>query len=55
MQTGGTEIEKMTNCKHLGQLFVMENATMQEVSLRIKAAWSVFIQYKGIFCTVTFL
>ena len=41
MQINGTEIEKVTNNKYLGQAIAMENRTKQEVSIRIKAGWSV--------------
>ena len=41
MQIDGTEIEKMTNYKYLGQTIAMENRTKQEVSMRIKSGWSV--------------
>ena len=40
--TDGTEIEKVTNYKYLGQTRAMEKRTRQEVSIRIKAGWSVF-------------
>ena len=37
IQINGTEIEKVTNYKYLGQTIAMENSTKQEVSIRIKA------------------
>ena len=43
-----TEIEKVTNCEYLGQTVVI-NSTKQEVSIRIKAGWSVFGKYREIF------
>ena len=49
IQINGTEIEKVTNYKYLGQTIVMENSTKQEVSIRIKAGWSVFGKYREIF------
>ena len=49
MQINGTEIEKMTNYKYLRQTTVMENRTKQEVSIRIKAGWSVVGKYRDIF------
>ena len=42
IQINGTETEKVTNYKYLGQTIAMENSTKQEVSIRIKAGWSVF-------------
>ena len=49
IQINGTEIEKVTNYKYLGQTIAMENRTKQEVSIRIKAGWSVFGKYREIF------
>ena len=49
IQINGTEIEKVTNYKYLGQTIAMENSTKQEVSIRIKAGWSVFGKYREIF------
>ena len=49
IQIKGTEIEKVTNYKYLGQTIAMENRTKQEVSIRIKAGWSVFGKYREIF------
>ena len=49
IQINGTAIEKMTNYKYLGQTIAMENSTKQEVSIRIKAGWSVFGKYREIF------
>ena len=49
IQTNGTEIEKVTNYKYLGQTITMENSTKQDVSIRIKAGWSVFGKYREIF------
>ena len=49
IQINGTEIEKVTNYKYLGQILAMENSTKQEVSIRIKAGWSVFGKYREIF------
>ena len=37
MRINGTEIEKVTNYKYLGQTIAMENSTKPEVSIRIKA------------------
>ena len=48
-QINGTEIEKVTNYKYLGQTIGMENSTKQEVSIRIKAGWSVFGKCREIF------
>ena len=42
IQIGGTEIEKVTNHKYLGQTTAMENGTKQEVSIRINAGLSIF-------------
>ena len=36
IQINGTEIEKVTNYKYLGQTTAMENGTKQEVSIRKK-------------------
>ena len=47
IQINGTE--KVANYKYLGQTIVMENSTEQEVSIRIKAGWSVFGMYREIF------
>ena len=41
--------EKVTNYKYLGQTIAVENSTKQEVSIRIKAGWSVFGKYREIF------
>ena len=49
MQISGTEIEKLINYKRLGQTISMENRTRQEVSIRIKAGWSVLGMYREIF------
>ena len=49
IQINGTEIEKVINYKYLGQTIAMENSTKQEVSIRIKAGWSVFVKYREIF------
>ena len=49
IQINGTEIEKVTNYKYLGQTIAMENSTKQEVSIRIKAGWSVCGKYREIF------
>ena len=49
IQINGTETEKVTNYKYLGQTTAMENSTKQEVSIRIKAGWSVFGKYREIF------
>ena len=48
IQIHGTEIKKVTNYKYLGQTIAMENNT-KEVSVRIKARWSVFGKYRQIF------
>ena len=45
----GTEIVKVTNYKYLVQTTAMENSTKQEVSIRIKAGWSVFGKFREIF------
>ena len=37
IRINGTEIEKVTNYKYLGQTIAMENSTKPEVSIRIKA------------------
>ena len=44
-QIDGTEIEKVTYLKYLGQ----RKATRQEVLIRIKAGWSVLGKYREIF------
>ena len=49
IQINGSEIEKVTNYKYQGQTIAMENSTKQEVSIRIKAGWSVFGKYREIF------
>ena len=49
IQINRTEIEKVTKYKYLGQRIAMENSTKQEVSIRIKAGWSVFGKYREIF------
>ena len=36
IHTDGTEIEKVTNYKYLGQTIAMENRTRQEVLIRSK-------------------
>ena len=49
IQINGTEIKKVTNYQYLGQTIAMENSPKQEVSIRIKAGWSVFGKYREIF------
>ena len=49
IKINGTEIEKVTNYKYLGQTIAMENSTKQDVSIRIKAGWSVFGKYRETF------
>ena len=49
VQINGREIEKVTNYEYLRQITAMENSTKQEVSIRIKAGWSVFGKYREIF------
>ena len=49
IQINGTEIEKATNYKYLGQTIAMENRRKQEASIRIKAGWSVFGRNREIF------
>ena len=49
IQINGTEIEKVTNYKYLGQTIAMENKAKQDVSIRIKAGWGVFGKYREIF------
>ena len=49
IQIDGTEIEKVTNYKDLGQTIAMEHRTKQEISIRIKAGWSVSGKYREIF------
>ena len=49
IQTNGTEIEKVTSYRYQGQTIAVENITKQEVSIRIKAGWSVFGKYREIF------
>ena len=49
IQIDGTKIEKMTYHRYLGQTTAMENRTKQEVSIRVKAGWSVFGKYREIF------
>ena len=48
IQINGTETE-VTKYKYLGQTTAMENRTKQEVSIRIKAGWSVFGKHREIF------
>ena len=45
MQIDGTETVKLTYYKYLGQTIAMVNRTKQEVSIRIKAGWSVLGKY----------
>ena len=45
IRINGTEREKV---KYLGQTKAMKNTTKQEVSIRIKAGWSVFGKYREI-------
>ena len=45
IQINGTEIEKVTSYKYLGQTIAMENRTKQDVSIRITAGWSIFGKY----------
>ena len=49
IQINGTEIEKGTKYEYLGQTIAMKNSTKQEVSIRIKAGWSVFGKCREIF------
>ena len=49
IQINGIEIEKVTNYKHLGRTIAMESRTKQDVSIKIKAEWSVFEKYGEIF------
>ena len=49
IQINETEIEKVTNYKFLGQKIAMENRAKQEVSIKIKAGWSVSGKYREIF------
>ena len=49
IQINGTEIDKVTDYKYLGQTIAMENSTKQKVSIRIKAGWSVFGKYREVF------
>ena len=49
IQINGTEIDKVTSYKYLGQTIAMETRTKQEVSIRIKAGWNVFGKYREIF------
>ena len=49
IQINGTEIETVTDYKYLGQTIAMENSTKQEVSIRIKAGWTVLGKYREIF------
>ena len=48
IQINGTEIEKVTNYKYLGQTTAKENRTKQEVPIKTKAGWSVFGKYREI-------
>ena len=41
IQINGTEIEKVTNYKYLGQTIAMENSSKQEVSVRIFVLFSI--------------
>ena len=41
IQINGTELETVTNYKHLGQTKAMENSTKQEVSIRMESFWKV--------------
>ena len=47
--TDNIQIDKMTNYKYLGQTTAMKNRTKQEVSIRIKAGWTVLGKYREIF------
>ena len=49
IQIDGTETENVTNYKYLEQTIAMENRTKQEVSIRIKAGWSLSGKYREIF------
>ena len=49
IQINGTDIEKVTNYNYMGQTIAMKNSTKQEVSIRIKAGWTVFGKYREIF------
>ena len=49
IKINGTETERVTNYKYLGQTIAMENRTKQEVSIRIKEGWGVFGKYREIF------
>ena len=42
IQIDGTETDRVTNYKYLGQTIAKENRTKQEVSIGIKTEWSVF-------------
>ena len=49
IKINGTEIVKVTNYKYLVQTIAMGNSTKQEVSIRLKAGWSIFGKYGEIF------
>ena len=49
IQIDGTEIEKVTNYKYLGQTIAIANRTKKDFSIRIKTGWSVFGKYRDIF------
>ena len=42
IQIDGTGIEKATNYECLEQTIAVDKRTMQEVSIRMKAGWSIF-------------
>ena len=49
IQLDGKEIKKLTNYKYPGQTTAIESRAKQEVSIKIKAGWSVFENYREIF------
>ena len=48
IQIDGTETEKVTNYRYLGQTAAMENRARQGVSIRITAGWNGFGKYREI-------
>ena len=43
------EAEKATDCQYVGEPIPTENRARQNVSIRIKAGWGVFDQFRQIF------
>ena len=54
IQIDGIQIEEVTNYKNLGQTIATENRKKQEVSVRVKAGWSVLESTEKSFWTASF-